>query len=123
MRVVLTRIRATLDQLVLVEAVWRVLVLMCLRLHPLMEATEEVLFCIGGRITAAVAVVLRVLRVHTARLPKAEVEAQLRQQAAATALLLQPRHKQNRVWRIQVAVEVAVKMRSVGMREQRVVQA
>ena len=91
----LTQDQEILDLLDQVEAARQVLVLVCLQLRLLMEATEVGQLCITEPTTEVEVAGLRVLPVHMAHLPRAEEAALLRQPAAATDLWAQPRHRHN----------------------------
>jgi hypothetical protein len=120
---VLTRIRATADLLVVVEAAHQVLVLLSLGLRQVMEAMAEPLLCTTELTTEVAVVVRRVPQVRMAHLTRAEAVVLLLLQVAATGLLVQPRHRHRWALLTQVAVEVAAKILWVDMRERRVVRA
>jgi hypothetical protein len=69
--------------------------LVCLELRLLMEATEAGQLCIMERIMVVAAAGLRVLPVRMVRLRKDEAAELHHQQAAATDLWAQPRHRHN----------------------------
>jgi hypothetical protein len=92
-RVVLTPTQETLDLLVQVEVARQVSVLLYRGFRRVMEATEELPFCIGERTTAVAVAVRLLLRVHMAHLTRVEAVVLLLPQVVATDLLAQPRHK------------------------------
>lgn len=96
---------------------------MCLRLHPLTEATAARLLYIVELTTAVAAVALLLHQAYTAHLQKGVAAALLRLRAAATALLVELQPKHNPAWRIQVVAEVAARMLRLDIQEQRVATA
>jgi hypothetical protein len=120
---VLILVQEILDLLVVVEAAHQVLVLLCLRLRLLMEATAAQRLCIMGRIMAVVVAGLLRLRVRTAHRAKAEAAALRLLQVAATGLLVRPQRRHRSAWRIQVAAEVAARTPWVDILVRQVVRA